>query len=190
MNTKRCKQCGKFKPIERFRKYYGGRKGTYTTCKDCEKINSRAKYLTSKGDKCNCAEQLELSKIHMLWSAQRAAGLQPPRESTGRNVPLAENLTDMINEYTQQAAAMQGAALDVDTSEVPAELSRWLTEPLVEEPEYYQDEVYDSLSAKYRPKISIDQTTMLPVYDNTYKPILDKILERFDNYEDNFYNKE
>ena len=38
MNAKTCKQCGELKPIEQFRKYYGGRKGTYTTCKTCENI--------------------------------------------------------------------------------------------------------------------------------------------------------
>ena len=26
MNAKTCKQCGELKPIEQFRKYYGGRK--------------------------------------------------------------------------------------------------------------------------------------------------------------------
>ena len=39
--TKTCKQCGVIKPLEQFRNYYGGRKGTYTVCKSCEKINSR-----------------------------------------------------------------------------------------------------------------------------------------------------
>ena len=45
MNVKICKQCGQIKPIEQYRKYYGGRKGTYKVCKSCEKINARAKYL-------------------------------------------------------------------------------------------------------------------------------------------------
>jgi hypothetical protein len=190
MNAKTCKQCGELKPIEQFRKYYGGRKGTYTTCKTCEKINSRAKYLTNKGDKCSEAELTELAKIHELWEVQRAAGLQPPRENAGRTVPLSESLDDMIGKYKQQAEAVQEVVQAVSAPEVPAELSKWLTEPLTEEPEYYQDEVYEQLKTKYRPKTKIDQDTMLPVYDDTYKPILDKILERFDNYEDTYYNSE
>lgn len=190
MNAKTCKQCGELKPIEQFRKYYGGRKGTYTTCKTCEKINSRAKYLTNKGDKCSETEVTELNKIHELWEVQRMAGLQPPRENTGRTVPITESLDDMIGKYKQQAEVVREVVQAVGDIDVPAELSRWLTETLTEEPEYYQDEVYDSLKAKYRPKTKIDQDTMLPVYDDTYLPILDKILERFDNYEDEYYDKD
>lgn len=189
-NAKTCKQCGELKPIEQFRKYYGGRKGTYTTCKTCEKINSRAKYLTNKGDKCNEVERTELAKIHALWDAQRAAGLQPPRESTGRKVPLSESLDDMISKYTQQAEVVQEVVQAVKVPDIPAELSRWLTEPLTEEPEYYQDEVYEQLKAKFRPQTKIDPDTMLPVYDDTYKLVLDKVLERFDNYEDAYYDRE
>ena len=183
---KQCKQCGYLKPLDQYRKYYGGRKGTYTTCKTCEKINSRAKYLTNKGDKCGEAEIAELNKIHELWKVQRMAGLQPPRENTGRTVPITESLDDMIGKYKQQAEVVQAVG-DIG---VPAELSRWLTETLTEEPEYYQDEVYDSLRATYRPKTKIDPDTMLPMYDDTYLPVLDKILERFNEYEDEYYDKD
>lgn len=189
-NYKPCKQCGEIKPIEQFRKYYGGRKGHYTTCKTCEKINSRAKYLTNKGDKCSEAELAELAKIHELWDAQRAAGLQPPRENAGRALPLVESLDDMISKYTQQAEELQEIIQTAKTSDVPAELSKWLTEPLTDEPEYYQDVVYEELKVKYRPKAKIDKNTMLPVYDDTYKTILDEILDRFYAYEDAYYNKE
>ena len=190
MNAKTRKQCGELKPIEQFRKYYGGRKGTYTTCKTCEKINSRAKYLTNKGDKCSKAELTALATTHKLWDAQRAAGPQLPRENTGRKVPLSESLDDMIDKYKQQAEAVQEVVQAVKVPDIPAELSRWLTEPLTEEPEYYQDEVYEQLKTKFRPKTKIDPDTMLPVYDDTYKPVLDKILERFDNYEDTYYDGE
>lgn len=189
-NYKPCKQCGEIKPIEQFRKYYGGRKGTYTICKTCEKINSRAKYLTNKGDKCCESEITELNKIHELWNAQRLAGLQPPREGAGRKVPITESLDDMISKYKQQAEVVQEVVQAVGTPGIPAELSKWLTEPLTEEPEYYQDEVYDSLRAKYRPKTKIDPDTMLPMYDDTYLPVLEKILSRFDAYEDEYYDKE
>ena len=190
MNAKVCKQCGELKPIEQFRKYYGGRKGTYTICKTCEKINSRAKYLTNKGEAINYQEEAELNKIHRLWDAQRAAGLQPPHVSPGRTIPLAESLDDMISKYEQQAEVIKDVVQSVESVDIPIELSKWLTATLTEEPEYYQDDVYEQLKRTYRPKVSIDKATMLPVYDDTYKPVLDKILERFDTYEDEYYNKE
>lgn len=190
MNAKTCKQCGEHKPIEQFRKYYGGRKGHYTTCKTCEKINSRAKYLRRKGECMNWTEEAELMKIEQLYEAQRAAGLQPPSDHMGRRVPLSESLDDMISKYQQQAQIVQEVVQAEGTPNVPAALSKWLTEPLTEEPEYYQDEVYEQLKKEFRPTIKIDTDTMLPVYDDTYKPVLDKILERFDAYEDEYYDKE
>ena len=69
-NYKPCKQCGIIKPIEQFRNYYGGRKGTYTICKTCEKINSRVKYLEGKKE-LNDNEKLELQSIYQLWETQR-----------------------------------------------------------------------------------------------------------------------
>ena len=96
----------------------------------------------------------------------------------------------MIDKYKQQAEVVQEVVQAVKVPDIPAELSCWLTEPLTEEPEYYQDEIYEQLKATFRPKTKIDHDTMLPVYDDTYKPVLDKILERFDNYEDSYYDKE
>lgn len=185
MQTQLCKQCGELKPIEQFRKYYGNRKGYYKTCKSCERINSREKYLRQKGDECTYEEEAELDKIHKLYEFERAAGFQPPRLDTGRRVPIAENLDDMISKYTKLAGSTPVVSAD---KAAPAELLRWLTEPLTEEPEYYQEKVYDELKAKFRPQLRIDTATMLPVYDDTYKDILDQISDRFDDYEDSYYN--
>lgn len=190
MNAKTCKQCGELKPIEQFRKYYGGRKGTYTICRSCEKINSRAKYLTAKGDNLSDKEKVELSKIHELWEVQRQAGLQPPRDGSGRKVPITDSLDDMIGKYKQRAEEVSSIVGNDCTTNVPAELSRWLTEELVEEPDYYLDDIYDSLTEKYRPRTKIDQDTMLPIHDDTYTPVLEKILSRFYEYEDKYYNKQ
>ena len=189
-NAKTCKQCGEHKPIEQFRKYYGNRKGHYTICKTCEKINSRAKYLRRKGECMSWAEEAELAKIEKLYEVQRAAGLQPPHDHMGRKVPRAESLDDMISKYEQQVAGVKEVVQAITVTNIPADLGRWLTETLTEEPEYYQEEIYEQLKAKYRPKVKIDPDTMLPVYDDTYKPVLDKILERFDAYEDEYYDKE
>ena len=183
-----CKQCGELKPITQFRNYYNGRKGTYKTCKTCEKINSREKYLRTKDaqsrDGLSEAEEQELSKIHELYKAQRAAGFQPPRTNSGRTSPLTESLDDMINKYKAKAPTTS-----VDDEYAPAELQKWLTQELTEEPEYYQETIYEELKDKYRPVLRIDQDTMLPVYDDTYVATLEKIADRFDAYEDSYYNE-
>lgn len=187
MNAKICKQCGELKPIEQFRKYYGGRKGTYKTCKLCERINARAKYLRAKGDMGRTQdENAELLKIYQLYEAQRAAGLQPPREGQGRKTPLVDSIDDMINKYSAQAAA---APTDI-TIDVPAEIKQWLSAELIEEPDYYLDEVYEELKSKFRPQLRIDTATMQPVYDDTYKSALDAVLERFYKYEETYWNEE
>jgi len=49
--------------------------------------------------------------------------------------------------------------------------------------------VYEELQKKYRPILRIDEETMLPVYDDTYRDVLQKILERFDKYEDEYYER-
>ena len=59
-----------------------------------------------------------------------------------------------------------------------------------EEPDYYLDEVYEQLRSKYRPVLRIDTATMLPVYDETHAEVLERILERFNDYEDNYYNND
>lgn len=189
MNTKVCKQCGELKPIEQFRKYYGGRKGTYTMCKTCEKINSRAKYLTSKGDSKTDEEREELQKIYSLWDAQSAAGLNPPKQSDGKKSPLTEQLDQMIEKYKGKAAALVGSAVSSTSSAAPAELSKWLTEELDGDPEHYLDDVYEELKAKYRPVLRINKDTMEPVYDETYAQVLEDILDRFYEYEEVYYNK-
>lgn len=184
MDTKVCKQCGKRKPIDQYRKYYGGRKGSYTMCKTCEKINARAKYLVNKGDNKTAAEYEELHKINMLWDAQSAAGLKPPKQSAGCKTPLTESLDEMISEYTKQAEEVKSV---VETDKpVPAELNQWLTKPLTEDPDYYLDTVYESLKDTYRPLLHI-KDNMTPVYDETYATVLDAILERFYDYEESYY---
>ena len=186
MPTKTCKQCGEIKPQEQFRQYYGGRKGTYKTCKFCEKINSREKYLAGK-DGLDEAEETELSKIHQLWEAQVKLGLQPPRSSTGKATPITEDLDDMLSRY--EAAGKNVQMVNVRAMPQPG-LIKWRTEELTKEPEYYQEVVYEDLKAKYRPVLRIDKDTMLPVYDDTYKSELAEIAARFDEYEDQYYSQE
>lgn len=188
MDVKTCKQCGELKPISQFRKYYGGRKGHYTMCKQCERINSREKYLTAKGESMTWQEEGELDKIHKLWEYQRSLGLQPPTKQT-RRTSLADDLDGMLDKYkgmTEQLTGVKGID-QLEFTDVPPALLSWCFAPLDQEPDYYLDEVYDKLCDTYRPCIGIDKESMMPQYDNKYKAILDKILERFNDYEDTYY---
>lgn len=188
MDVKTCKQCGEIKPITQYRKYYGGRKGTYTICKGCERINSREKYLSAKGDTRDNDEDIELSKIHRLYEYQRSVGLQPPNKRE-RRTAISADLDSMLDKYKQMNEEVQSnpVAVSLDLTGIPAELTEWLTKELTLEPDEYIDDVYERLVEKYRPCTGIDKQTMMPVYDNTYKAVLDKILERFNDYEDSYY---
>ena len=108
---------------------------------------------------------------------QRACGLKPPSRRNASKASL-DNLIDVFSEHAKNKAA------------VPSELSGWLTADLTDTPEYYMDVVYEQLIEAYRPVLKIDQSTLNPVYDDTYKDILDKILSRFCAYEDTYYNQE
>lgn len=188
MDVKTCKQCGELKPITQYRRYYGGRKGTYTMCKQCERINSREKYLSAKGWLSD-AEKAELNKIHRLYEYQRSLGLQPPNKQV-RRASVADELDDMLGKYrdmSQQVSAAAPPFMSENTIEAPWDLMKWLTEPLDQEPDYYLDEVYEKLRDTYRPCTGIDKASMMPTYDEKYKAILDRILDRFNDYEDSYY---
>ena len=171
---KQCKQCGSILPLSSFRKYYGGRDGTYTKCKTCEKINSREKYLRKKGSACKNYELDELEKIHSLYALQESRGFSPPR------VTKQERTVDTVSAILSSYGG----------STIPEDLQKWLTCELTLAPEYYIDTVYDSLLRQYAPLKKIDETTYARVHDQTYKAVLDKILDRFYDYEDSYYNQE
>ena len=190
MDVKTCKQCGELRPIDQFRRYYGGRRGNYKTCKVCERINSREKYLTGKGDNRSADENIELMQIHTLYERQRAVGLQPPAKHERRK-PLAVDLDSMIKKYEGMypQIANETPPADAVVEVAPYELTRWLTEKLTDEPDFYLDTIYEALKEKYRPCTGINKDTMMPTYDNTYKGVLDRILDRFNDYEDSYYNE-
>ena len=43
-----------------------------------------------------------------------------------------------------------------------------------------------SLKAKYRPQTGVDKETYLPIYDDTYREVLNQILRKFDDYEEQY----
>lgn len=164
-----CKQCGQKKELSEYRNYYNGRTGQYSRCKECEKINSRCKYLRKKERSAN--EQIELDSIEELYELQVKLGFSPPNSKV--RTPL--DIEAIKQQYIQQVA-----------EEIPEELSKWLTEPLTEEPDVYLD-IYDTLVTQYAPVIRFDPVTYLPVYDEKHRPTLRSILDRFNEYEDSYY---
>lgn len=155
---KTCKQCGAQQVLSNFRPCYN-REGTYSICLGCERINSRHKYLRGKLQKTD-ADKEELSKINELYALQQEVGLRPPKKQK-------INYDELI----------------VTCRDKPHALDYWLTAELTKKPEYYNN-IYEQLRETYRPRTGTDPATYLPVYDDTYKDVLEKILQRFVDYEE------
>lgn len=171
MSTKICKQCGTTKDIDNFRQYYNGGNSRYNVCKDCERINSRLKYLEKKS-KPTDEEVEEINLIYLLYGEQEASGLKPPRRGK-KEVGVSSAAKDMLAKLADKNA----------------DLHDWLTKDLHSYTPEELEDIYDTLRSKYRPMIGTDNE-FLPVYDNTYKTVLDKILVRFDDYEEEYYDKQ
>lgn len=168
-----CKQCGFGKPITKYRQYYGGRKGRYTACLDCERINSRYKYLKKK-EVLTAAEEAEIAAINKLYNTQRERCLCPPNTAS-RTQAIKDEVESLLNKYPEDTPAG-----------IPHELQEWLTKPLTEEPEYYVG-IHDELVKKYRKVLRVDKDTRTVHYDTTHSKVLSEILERFYDYEDSYY---
>ena len=184
-NVRKCKQCGEVKQLSSdfFRPYYGkNARGFYRVCKTCESINNRYKYLTGKGDAATQADLEEIRRIEELYDTLRELGLEPPRYGAGASSTVYSVVEELLKRKRQQAAEKK-EQFGVE-ADVPTELAEWLTRPLTEKPEYYED-VYFKLREKYMPVVGTNPDAT-PKYDETYKEIMDQILERFDEYEDNY----
>ena len=162
----RCKQCGEEKADEAFRLYYNGSGRSYKTCKTCERINSRRKYLERINPDAD-----ELQDIYDLYDKQRDAGLKPPTQR---------------RKTSTKAVKRQMKAL----TEVPVELQEWLDKDLTDTHPDDNDEVYERLRDKYAPVVSFDMILALPIRDKRHSDTLDKILERFNAHEQHFWARE
>lgn len=193
--VKRCVQCGMLKDIEEYRQYTYSRNnetpGRYRVCKACESINAsyrRAKAsLTEQGGLASGAAQKALDTVErteQLYAVLEKRGLRVPKENTVTQVSALEQL---LNFYQAPIVVPKQSTVAV---QIPEELQRWLNADSAEwikaeiSPEYLQETVYESLKNKYRPQIGVDKETYLPIYDDTYKSILNDILKRFDDYEE------
>lgn len=192
--TKLCIQCGELKNVSEFRQYYGGRKGTYRMCKACESINYRVKYLLGLKIELKPEQKKELEDIYSLWELQRSMGLMPPDWNIA--VPKQDDLRIQLLEIKTKAASLPQTVIDALGKSSPhimnprTRLYYWATVYIEQDadPDLYLETVYNNLTTMYRPQIGIDPATRLPVYDETYKPVLEYILDRFYKYEDE-YNK-
>jgi hypothetical protein len=202
-SVKRCVQCGLLKEADAFRKYtyskQHGTEGRYRICKACEAINAayrRAKQLLSQVswtddlEKAMKVEQAHrtIKKTDKLYDVLRARGLRVPTDPA---VPeTQDNIDTLLEFYAAEAPVKSTVAIAPAPVDIPDELTHWLTVDTREwaeaniSPEYLQETVYESLRAKYRPQVGVDKDTYLPIYDDTYKSVLNDILRRFDDYEE------
>lgn len=171
----------------------------YRICRDCESINTtyrRAREQLDKGG-LSLAESSQLSetvsKILQLYRALEAKGLQVPEYGVKKKKPAAETAVDKLLAFYGQQPQEQARQSTVDIPmeiDIPEDLNIWLTQDVNEwiekglSPEYLQETVYESLKAKYRPQLGYDSERGLPIYDDTFKDVLNQILRRFDDYED------
>jgi len=174
-----CKQCGEAKPAtdENYRRYYAGRKGRYKVCKTCESINARYRYLLTKSTPTE-AEATEKDKITALYNLLKLRGLRVPRFGEGRTTDSTETVDKLLGKneaiVDSMARVKDLPVTKEEPTEVPEELQSWLTCDLSgKDPEQLLNEVYDDLRDKYVAE---------------YKTILEKVLTRFYDYEDEQLN--
>lgn len=215
-DMKRCIQCGLLKNVEEFRRYtYAKEKdtdGRYRLCKQCEATNTTYRKICKQLDmfKDPVSGEYTISpstketfyrlqhakeRIEMLYDMLSARGLRVPTKKTPEdpNAGVLGTVDKLFAMYGEKpVGATVTATVVAPPSEVPDELQAWLDADPAEwqakelSPEYLQETIYESLKAKYRPQISVDRDTYLPIYDDTYKDVLNQILRKFDDYEEQY----
>lgn len=207
-NVKRCIQCGLLKPEDDFRPYtYAAKnntKGRYRICKSCEAINQayrRAKQTVSAHYAADMDDshdlRLEITRIEKLYDVLASRGLRVPnRKFESQEAKQVDDVERLMAFYETQPTTTTNQLPSAVAPAVPADLQEWLDVPMetwLEQgisPEYLQETIYESLKSKYRPMLRVDKDTFLPVYDDTYKDILNMILQRFDEYEESFQGRD
>ena len=203
MALKRCKQCGMLKEEGCFRPYTHSRgksePSRYRICRDCESINTTYRRAREQYDQGGLSPEESsalgetIAKISKLYATLEAKGLQVPEYGVKKKKPAAEQAVDKLLAFYGQQPQEQARQSTVDIPneiEIPEDLNIWLTQDQTEwiekglSPEYLQEVVYEALKAKYRPQLGYDTERGLPIYDDTFKDVLNEILRRFDDYED------
>lgn len=172
--------------MEMFRNYYkrdgSGEQSdsTYKTCMSCEKINARFRYLQNKGTSgksLTVGETDDLRKIQTLYELLHKKGLSTP-------LFKSQSFTiDLDAEITKHHADLVRLAGQGVKEQVPLELQEWLLKDLEDYDEDALESIGDELIAKYRPVLRLDENYN-PVYNETYRDVLNQILKRFDDHID------
>lgn len=130
------------------------------------------------GDKTS-SERIRINPEQRLESLMQ-------RYSTGTATPVAA-VQQPSDAATQAPSEVM---VPVDTTDVPEGLQQWLTGSFDEwyeklfTPEYLNESVYPTLKSAYRKEIGWNAVTLTPEYDDTYKDVLNRISDRFWDYED------
>lgn len=182
---KQCRQCGVTKEDSEFRAYYrANTRSTYTICKECERINSRYKYLRSKKNR-GAATQKDLddfASIEQLYNMQRSLGLRPPAQrTTESDTSISTNVSNLMDMYKEKLVDTNTD--NAQPEDVPAELQEWLTKDISAAAPQQLRDVYLQLCDKFMPTIGLNKQGK-PVFDQTYSTVLNKILCRFKERED------
>jgi hypothetical protein len=207
--VKRCVQCGILKEDEEYRKYTYSRtndtQGRYSRCRSCEATNTAYRravaWLSSpeagygRNDFSIDVDYATVNKMRNivtrteeLYKVLEERGLRVPGKTEVVEVDTIGQLMDFYkvpDKVTVAVSTVQGTPLGV-----PDDLDYWLKSDAAKwnelglSPEYLQETIYESLKAKYRPQVGVDKDTYLPVYDNTYKKVLNDILRKFDDFEE------
>lgn len=147
-------------------------------------------------------------RIEALYDMLAARGLRVPNKvdaTPEKSSPEAKVLHDVDQLFAMYGDAPTGrrepaparkSTVVLPEVEVPDELQAWLDADPKDwrdkelSPEYLQETIYESLKAKYRPQIDVDRQTFMPIYDDTYKDVLNQILRKFDDYEEQYAGEE
>lgn len=207
---KKCVQCNELKPTDDFREYTHSRNklnkvkaARYRICKACENINAkyyRAKLVVNEANNTELPSKvlrakIEVQKIEELYKALEARGCRTPLTKEEQKVTALDEVDRLLQKLALEDKTLpivgkkvvEQTPLKLD--DIPTELQYWLGDEWMEEglsPEFYQETIYESLKAKYRPQLGIDKEKGLIIYDDTYRLVLNDILRKFDDYEDNY----
>ena len=143
-------------------------------CKDCEAIYKRLVYLLRKETRTT-KEEDTICDIHRLYEKQTALGLKPPKWPAFAD---RRSSTNAVSKALEQVDLL-----------ISAELNKWITKDLTGMDPAALDVVWDELCTRYKRVVGYDENH-LPVYSTEYAGQLNKISERFDKYEEEFYGLE
>jgi len=121
--------------------------------------------------------------IQELYNVQRSQGLKPPGAAETESI-------DIVAALARQQAQAKDVVSAAPPDTIPHDLQHWLTVDLEAFKPDDLEQVSSELLAKYKKPTGVDPVTLAPIYDDTFRDVLNEILKRFDDYEDAYYDNE